>query len=216
MHTLILGGSGRTGKPIISEALSRSHTVTALVRNASSLDELKSPSLEVVTGSPQKKEDLVSVFASNPPDTVIVALASNEEGFMASVHRSLAEIIKEQGLESKTKVVTMQAFGTGSSNKNVWWPMRMVLNHTSMAVGQRDHNMVEEVMKESELNWTLPRPVMLSDGEKKAVKDCGDDGGAKDMGMMPSISRKSVAGFLLDVAEDESGKWVGRTPVIIN
>lgn len=135
---------------------------------------------------------------------------------MASVHRSLAEIIKEQGLESKTKVVTMQAFGTGSSNKNVWWPMRMVLNHTSMAVGQRDHNMVEEVMKESELNWTLPRPVMLSDGEKKAVKDCGDDGGAKDMGMMPSISRKSVAGFLLDVAEDESGKWVGRTPVIIN
>lgn len=135
---------------------------------------------------------------------------------MASVHRKLVEVIKEKGLEGKTKVVTMQAFGTGSSNKNVWWPMRMVLNHTSMAVGQRDHNMVEEVMKESGLKWTLPRPVMLSEAEKKKVADCGDAGDAKGMGIMPSVSRKSVAAFLLDVAEDEGGKWVGRTPVILD
>lgn len=92
----------------------------------------------------------------------------------------------------------------------------MLFNHTSLARGQRDHGMVEEVMRDSGLKWVLPRPVMLSEGEKKEIRDCGDDGDAKGMGIMPSVSRRSVAAFLLDVAEDESGKWVGRTPVIMN
>ena len=71
-------------------------------------------------------------------------------------------------------------------------------------------------MRGSGLKWTLPRPVMLSEGEKKDVRDCGDAGDAKGMGIMPTVSRKSVANFLLDVAEDESEKWVGRTPVILD
>lgn len=157
-----------------------------------------------------------NAFAKDTPDAVIVALASNEIGFMAGVHRTLVSVIKEQRLEGKTKVITMQAFGAGSSNNNVWWPMRMVLNHSPMSKGQADHNLVEEVMKGSGLKWTLPRSVMLSEGEKKDVRDCGDTGDAKGMGLMPSVSRKSVAGFLLDVAEDESGKWIERTPVILD
>jgi hypothetical protein len=55
---------------------------------------------------------------------------------------------------------------------------------------------------------------MLSDGEKKDVRDLGDDGDAKGMGLMPSVGKKSVAAFLLDVEEDESGNRTGRTPVI--
>lgn len=55
---------------------------------------------------------------------------------------------------------------------------------------------------------------MLSDGEKKDVRDFGDDGDAKGMGLMPSVGKKSVAAFLLDVEEDESGNRNGRTPVI--
>jgi uncharacterized protein YbjT (DUF2867 family) len=216
MHVLILGGSGRTGKVIVNEALSRGHTITALVRNPTSLSELQSPSLKTICGSPQNKHDVRSAFLEHIPGAVIVALGSNEEGFMAGVHRILVEVIKEKGLEGKTKVVTMQAFGTGSSNKNVWWPMRMVLNYSPMSKGQRDHGMVEEVMRGSGLKWTLPRPVMLSEGGKKEVKDCGDAGDAKQMGIMPSVSRKSVAAFLLDVAEDDSGKWVERTPVILD
>ena len=216
MRVLVLGGSGRTGKVIINEALSRGHTVTALVRNPTSLSELQFPPLDLIRGSPQNKSDIRTAFAEHTPDAVIVALASNEEGFMASVHRILVEVIEETGLEGKTKVVTMQAFGVGSSNKNVWIPMRVVLNYSPMAKGQADHNMVEEVMRGSGLKWTLPRPVMLSEGEKKDVRDCGDAGDVKGMGVMPTISRKSVAAFLLDVAEDESGKWVGRTPVILD
>ena len=214
MHVLILGGSGRTGKVIVNEALSRGCTITALVRNPASLSEFQSPLLEVIRGSPQNESDIRTSFLSHNPDTVIVALSSNEEGFMAGVHRILVELIKEAGREEKTKVVTMQAFGTGSSNKNVWWPMRLALNYSPMAKGQADHNMVEEVMQGSGLKWTLPRPVMLSESEKKSVRDCGDAGDAKGMGLMPSVSRKSVAAFLLDVAADRSGKWLGRTPVI--
>ena len=216
MRVIVLGGSGRTGKLILTEASSRGHNVTALVRTPELLSELQPQVLHIIQGSPRNKADLARAFTSETPEAVIIALASNEDGFMASVHRNLVEVIKEKGLEKNTKVVTMQAFGAGSSNKNVFWPLRMVLNHTSVAVGQRDHNAVEEVMKDSGLKWTLPRPVMLSEGGLEAVKDCGDSGDKSGMGLMPSVSRKSVAAFLVDVAEDESGNWIGRTPVIMD
>jgi uncharacterized protein YbjT (DUF2867 family) len=214
MHILVLGGTGRTGQPIISEALSHNHTVTALIRTSGSLSSLQTPSLTTVIGSPQSQADVELAFASQTPDAVLVALSSNEIGFMAGVHRILVSVIKQHGLEAKTKVVTMQAIGVGSSNKHVWWPMRLVLNYSPLSKGQEDHNLVEGVMRESGLMWTLPRPVMLTDGVKKDVVICGDDGGEKVMGRMPSVSRKSVAGFMVAVAEDATGKWTERTPVI--
>ncbi|KAG0648015.1 hypothetical protein D0Z07_5965 [Hyphodiscus hymeniophilus] len=216
MRLLILGGSGQTGKLVIKKALSRGHILTALVRSPTSISELQSPSLQIIQGSPQQKDDLARAFTTSTPDVIIVTLGSNEEGFMTSVHRNLIELVTGNGSEGTTKIVTMQAFGAGSSNENVFWPIRMVLNYTSTAVGQRDHNMVEEVMRKSGLKWTLPRPVMLSTGEQKEVKDCGDAGEAKGTGLIPSVSRQSVAAFLLDIAEDESGRWIGRTPVISN
>ena len=39
MHILIIGGSGRTGKVTVEECLQRGHTVTALVRKASSITQ---------------------------------------------------------------------------------------------------------------------------------------------------------------------------------
>jgi len=55
MHLLILGGSGKTGKLIIEEALARHHTVTALVRNPDYIDP--TTGLTIVQGTPLSTED---------------------------------------------------------------------------------------------------------------------------------------------------------------
>jgi uncharacterized protein YbjT (DUF2867 family) len=95
MQILVLGGSGLIGKVVLSDALARGHTITALVRNPASLSELQSPLLQVLQGPPQKKVDMINALTPTP-DAIITALRSTEEGFMASVHRIVVEVIKEK------------------------------------------------------------------------------------------------------------------------
>ena len=52
MHILVIGASGRNGSLIVKEALSRGHTVTALVRNPSSISAHSG--LTLVKGKPTK------------------------------------------------------------------------------------------------------------------------------------------------------------------
>jgi uncharacterized protein YbjT (DUF2867 family) len=104
----------------------------------------------------------------------------------------------------------MSAFGVGDSHKNTSFAMRLVLDHTNIAYGYKDHNAVEKVVRDSGLDWTFVRPGILSDGEKKEVNTWGNEG--KGIGMLPKVSRASVAGFMVECLEVD--KWIGMTPVI--
>jgi putative NADH-flavin reductase len=56
MHIYISGGSGRNGQLTIQSALSRGHTVTALVRNPSSLTP--HPSLTIIQGKHRSEKQV--------------------------------------------------------------------------------------------------------------------------------------------------------------
>lgn len=75
MHLLVLGGSGRTGKLIVEEAISKGHSVVALVRSPSSL--AARPNLTVIQGTPMQREDVARAFGSSPTplEAVLVALS---------------------------------------------------------------------------------------------------------------------------------------------
>lgn len=122
------------------------------------------------------------------------------------------------------RLITISAVGVGDSNPNVFWPMRMVLNRSPMAVGQKDHAGVEELVrragKEDGVRWTLVRPCMLAGGEDGGevlpVKVFGERG--EGLGCLPSVTRRSVAEWVVGVALDEvkGEDWVGKTPVLAN
>jgi predicted RNA-binding protein with TRAM domain len=113
------------------------------------------------------------------------------------------------------KLVIVSAFGVGDSNPNVWWPMRQVLNKSQMAYAFDDHNALEGIVRESSrVEWTLVRPVMMDDGNEAEVTVFGDQG--EGLGYIPKVSRASVAGFVVRVAESKMGEWSGRTLVIAN
>lgn len=125
------------------------------------------------------------------------------------------------------RLVTISGFGAGDSNRNVFFPMRMILNHSNMTYAYSDHNAVEALVrkvaadskegKERErvgegwqLQWTLVRPTMLNDGESKEVKVLGNQG--KGAGMMAAVSLASVASFMVR-CRIEYGEFVLETPV---
>ena len=129
--------------------------------------------------------------------------------------------MRSRGIE---RLITISAVGVGDSNPNVFWPMRMILNKSPMAVGQKDHAGVEALVrragKEDGLRWTLVRPCMLAGGEDggealpvKVFEETGEG-----LGCMPSVTRRSVAEWVVGVALDgvKGEEWIRKTPVLAN
>jgi hypothetical protein len=128
---------------------------------------------------------------------------------MADSHANLVSVMQEHGI---SKIVTMSAFGTGDSFPNLNFLMQLVIKTSNLLYTFLDHDLVDKEMKESGLQFVLVRPVMLTDKEARPVREHGNAG--KELGFMPSISRKSVAVFLVDAVEKNN--WNNSTPVISN
>ncbi|PMD17747.1 NAD(P)-binding protein [Hyaloscypha hepaticicola] len=233
MHILLLGASGRTGKLILHEALSNSHTVTALVRDPSSLTPTSG--LTITTGTPLSYSSIEAAITSTPsqkiPDAIIIALASvratdspfskptSPPRLLTESHARVLEVMRKFGIG---RLITISAFGVGESIRNVFLPVRMVLKYSSMAYAFEDHGEVESLVRRTagewkkagrELEWTLVRPCMLNDGEVAEVRVLGDEG--EGAGFMAGISRGSLVRFLVERCL-EKGEFVGCTPVICN
>lgn len=221
MRILLVGANGRTGRLVLAETISRGHTVIALVRNPSSLEP--QPGLTVVNGSPLGMSSIEDTFKATDitdrPSAVIVTLnaaRASDNPFAKNISpprllsQSVTNIITAMNNNSVQKLVHTSAFGVGSSAQNLPFLMRLLVRYSNLGIAYKDHEEVDEIVKDSNLDWTLVRPVVMTEKEKHDVKILEDDG--KGARMSANISRASVAAFLVDAADDD--KWTRTAPVI--
>lgn len=227
MRILLLGANGRTGTAVISEALQRGHTISALVRRPETLATYDNI-VSIITGSSLSKEDVTKAFANAPKSDPIKAVVSTlnngrtsdnpwakttaPANLMADSVRNCVAVMKENGVK---KVVALGTVGVGSSRATRPWWFNWIIDHSNLKIAFDDHYAVQRVFeaesgKDSALMWVDVRAVGLGNGEKKDVKEFGNDG--QGAGWM--ISRKSVAVFMLDAVENS--RWDGQTPAISN
>lgn len=226
MRILLLGASGRTGALALAEALARNHTVTALVRRPDALTP--QPNLTIITGTPLNPPDISQAFASAPESDPVKAVVStlntartsdnpwakptSPPNLMADSARNALVVMREYGVK---KMVVLGTNGVGSSRANSAWFFNWVVDHSNLKIAFDDHYAVQKVLeaeaeRDAEFRWVDVRATGLSNGTKKPVKEFGNEG--KGVGWL--ISRKSVAGFLLDAVE--GSRWDRQTPVISN
>ncbi|KAI6779414.1 uncharacterized protein J7T54_005228 [Emericellopsis cladophorae] len=227
MKFLIIGGSGRSGRLVIEEALSKGHQITALVRNPSSLEEREG--LTVVKGSPLSVADIARALETKtyPFDAVFVTLNArrvSDSPFAAadpvnSPPRLMADSVRNaiRAMRGATppvpKIIVMSAVGTGNSFKNLNFLMRLVFTHTNMRLSREDHDAVDKELRDAPgIQFVEVRPHMLTDDEAADMKVYPDDG--RGAGFMPKVSRASVARFMVQAAE--SSEYDGRAPVVSN
>jgi hypothetical protein len=178
--------------------------------------------LTIIQGSPLSPSDLSSAFSAEKVDAVLVTLSSaraSDSPFAASTSpakflenciSNVVEVMKEFKV---SRIVYMSAFGVGNSNPNVWYPMRVMINKSTMGkVGFADHNEAEGKLRQSGLEWAAVRPVMLKEGGAKKVMEMGEEG--KKMGYLPGITKESVVRWMVETAERSN--WESRTVVICN
>ena len=223
MRVLILGASGRTGKLATAAALKRGHTVTALVRKASSMQSLDG--LTIVRGTPLEQSDIEKAFAATPNDpiqTVMVTLNASREtdspfskpvappSFLRDCVRNTTAIMAQQRVK---RIVIMSAFGIGSSWSQLPWLVKLIFRYTNMSYQMKDHEETDAAVKRIDsLDWMLVRPAMLKEGDAAPVKEFGEVG--KGLSLFGGITRASVAEFMVEAAEQ--GEWNQQAVVIAN
>lgn len=128
---------------------------------------------------------------------------------MADSNANAVAVMKEHGIR---KIAIMSAFGVGDSLPNLVFIMRWVIKGSNMSFQWEDHNLVDQEMKKSGMDYVLVRPTRLTEGGVQPVKLHGNTGSSA--GASAAISRKSVAAFLVDAVEKST--WDRTTPVISN
>jgi putative NADH-flavin reductase len=225
MHFLMIGGSGRTGRLIVDEALSRGHKVTVLLRKATSMTAQEN--LMIVEGTPMKIDDVDRAFtasAASTPTAVVVALNArrvSDSPFAAPspdtprrmMADSVANVITSLKKHGATKIVINSSMGVGSSYRSLNWLLKPVFTYSNMKYQMEDHTAVDEETRNSGVNFVLVRPAMLTEGSPVEVKAYGD--GGKGIGFMPKITRTSVARFMV-VDALEGDRYDRQSPVIAN
>jgi uncharacterized protein YbjT (DUF2867 family)/mannose-6-phosphate isomerase-like protein (cupin superfamily) len=213
-HLVLLGGSGRTGGHVIDDALSRGHTVTALVRDPEKLGHRDG--LSVTTGTPVNAADVARAMPG--ADAVVVTLNSSRTSdlpwarpvspprLMADSVANATQAMTERGIR---RIVIVSAFGAGDSLARQPLLTRWTIQHTNLSYTYADHNLVDAEIRTTDTDWTLLRPVALND--KPAT---GNIAVTELDGPRPSffISRADVARFAIDSLDDVT--YIHRAPII--
>jgi len=213
MKVLILGATGRTGKFVLKEALEKGYEVHVLVRNDEHIQE--NENLNIFMGTPVDKTILSQ--ASDGCDSIISVLNISRTSdfpwaklrtpptFLSNVMQHVIEVSKANKIK---RVIVCSAWGVDTSNKEIPFWFRWMIDYSNIGAAYTDHEQQEKIIKNSDLNWTIVRPVGLISGRRKKVRVSYDYTPKPKL----TISRRSVAAFMVNALEDY--RLIGKLPVI--
>lgn len=230
MHILILGGSGRNGRLIIQAALARDHSVTALVRDPDSLPSALAAHarLTIVRGTPTSQSDIEAALRTPAaPQAVISSLSirrtsdspwaplapDSPANLMSLSISALVCALRDAASDPPPKLVVNSSLGVGASFDAMLLPLRLIFRHTTMRIGLRDHERVDDIVRKSGLPFVLPRPAALRNSDADCPVKVWPDNG-RGMPWLGALTRESLAEWMVDAAEKTD--WDGRAPVLTN
>ena len=211
MKLLSLGANGAVGQLALDDLLNAGHQVTALVRNASSMNR-KHPQLTVVQGDPTNAADVAKVLAEQGAVLSTLGARTNKRTTLRTdVARNLVAGMKRNGVR---KLVWLDAAGVGSSKEFVERSsfffgriiMPLFLNHM-----YEDAAVADELIEKSGCDWVIVRPMSFTNrmktGKVSVVTDM-----SLTVQLRLKITRSDVAAFLVEqVVKDD---YVWEMPII--
>lgn len=207
MKLLILGATGRTGQELVRQSLDKGYEVHALVRNPAKIT-MRHPFLTVIHGDVLDKNLLAETIDGK--DAVISALGLGRSLKSNDLIFNVAGLLVPAMQEKKvSRLIFLSAFGVGETFPQANWLQKLAFRIPLKNLYD-DKARAETIIKNSDLDWTLVYPVVLTDKPAKGNYQVGDSFPMKGF---PKVSRADVAHFMIE--EVESNKYVRKCPVIM-
>jgi putative NADH-flavin reductase len=194
---LVIGATGPTGRQVVSQALKQGHQVTAFVRDPKRMP-ISHDRLRLVTGDVTEQGPALNTAVAGQ-DAVIsglgVGLTFKSHDLIA---RSMPKIVAAMESQGVSRLVFTSAFGVGSTWIDVP-PFARIMMRLLLRDVYADKAAGEEVLRRSQLDWTLVYPVGLTHGRKTGRYRVGE---RLSLHGLPSISRADLGAFLLAEIDD--------------
>jgi putative NADH-flavin reductase len=189
MKLFIVGATGRTGRLVIEQAISRGHTITAIVRRPGMLHAHER--LLIVVGDPLRCSILAPALVGH--DAVISCIGQRSQQDANLLTRAATSILDAMS-ESQVRRCLVVSQGLLFPS---WNPIVIFLR-LALKRNVADSAAMERVIRASKSDWTIVRPPRLLEG--------GIPSGYR-VDRLPfhgsgwAMQRADVAAFLLDEAE---------------
>ncbi len=205
MKLTIFGSTGGTGRHLVQKALARGHIVVAFARNPSKLD-LQHSDLTRMQGDARDAEAVA--LAIRDADAVINAIGPTP-GAPADLMETAAEnIVAGMRKHGVRRLIWSTGAGVGAPEDKPTFMHKAISFLLKLLSKDVLENSLRgaEIVRNSDLNWTIARAPMLTDGGR------GNGYHASFVGpeMGRTLSRENFAEFMLDLAEGDD--WVGQIP----
>ncbi len=191
MKVIVFGATGTIGRLTVERSLADGHQVTAFARHPEKLD-IDSPDLTLLAGDAMDPATVSQAVSGH--DAVIVTLGNglSRKGTIRS--RGTANVIQGMHEHGVRRLICQSTLGAHESwaNLNFFW--KRIMFGLLLRPVFLDHELQEELVRVSGLEWTLVRPSAFTDGPASGSFREGFATNARNLNL--KISRADVAEFL--------------------
>jgi uncharacterized protein YbjT (DUF2867 family) len=204
---VVFGGTGRTGRLIVDEALRGGHAVTVAARQPDRAAASLPPGVRTVRAD---TGDAASVArAMTGQDAVIVAVSSparRPEGLYSTAARHVAAAAVSEGVR---RVVVISSGGVDRTDRGLPLWYRKVLIPLVMDDLYTDMAEMESIVTAGDLDWTIVRASYLRDAPARG-RFRVEDGRTPPRGWR--LARGDLARFTVDQLSTD--RWLRRFPTL--
>lgn len=217
MKVLLLGATGRTGKHVLDFLLKDGYTVNILVRDKRKIHR-HSENLKILEGNTIDKQTLlnamsdcaavISVLNINRTTDFPWAKLRTSKTFLSDTMQNILNVAREMHLN---RVITCSAWGVYKTKKDIPWWFRWVIDNSKIGITYQEHERQEDLPSHSEMNYTIVRPVGLTNFKTEKQIRVSENNIPKPNLL---ISRRDTAKFMVQLLKDSS--YNKRTITISN
>jgi uncharacterized protein YbjT (DUF2867 family) len=215
MRILLLGATGRTGKLLLDQTLKHGHIVHALVRDKRKIP-LEKYNLKLFEGSPADKDTLDQAMQGCEAILSVLNISRKYEwpwagirtpkDFLSVTMRNIIELCAKNNIR---RVVFTSAWGVKETKKDLPGWFRWLVDNSSLKYPYRDHERQEELVENSNLDWTAVRPAFLTNSHHPKEVIVSEQNQPKPR---LYLSRKNLAAFMLEALE--KNLYLCQAPVL--
>ncbi|GAB3316935.1 NAD(P)H-binding protein [Larkinella ripae] len=191
MKLLIFGSTGSIGRQLVVQALAEGHHVTAFARHPAALQALQHAHLQIHQGDVLDPASVERAVTGH--DTVLCVLGAGSKGRVrAEGTKNIIRAMEKTGVK---RLICQTTLGAGDSKGNLNFFWKYVMFGFLLRNAMKDHELQEQYVQQSRLDWTIVRPAAFTNGGATGHYQHGFSADAESLTL--KISRADVAGFLL-------------------
>ena len=209
MKVIVFGATGSIGHLTVDALLKAGHTVTAFARNPEKL-KIKNTKLIYSPGDVLNRIDVPEAIKDH--DAVLITLGSGMSRKSIVRSRGTLNIINAMQSQGISRLICQSTLGAHESwsNLNFWW--KHVMFGAIIKPVFKDHELQENLINASGLDWTIVRPSAFIDGP--ATGSFKENFPSSERNLSLKISRADVAAFLSSQVDNTS--YMGCAVAISN